>query len=350
METVKRRISGNEKTSSSSSPSSSFSETQAPPSHQQSRTAGEQHQQHLPLKDYITTQQFESLGQQTKSGYMSFHKTNTLIPRWKKKYFILGGNYLRRYSSPEAIEEDENNYKEYILTASSLVQHTDSDLCFILKTPTQPGTGTGTGTEEEFVSWMLKTETAEEAKEWIVCLSSHIHCLFLQSRPDLASTSGSTQRQLLKTFWMLPHSNSAGPVTNPVGIRSLPDQHGPRTGDGIYPGEIFEVVQQIPSSHVTYLGLADDRGWVFDKHPTGGYDLIVQLQPKDYQYEERVTALTVKEEVRELSLSLCLSLSRSLCLSLSLSLCLYLCLSLCLCLSLSPSISVCRCLSLLTFL
>jgi hypothetical protein len=348
METVKRRISGNEKTSSSSSPSSSFSETQAPPSHQQSRAAGVE--QHLPLKDYITTQQFESLGQQTKSGYMSFHKTNTLIPRWKKKYFILGGNYLRRYSSPEAIEEDESNYKEYILTASSLVQHTDSDLCFILKTPTQPGTGTGTGTEEEFVSWMLKTETAEEAKEWIVCLSSHIHCLFLQSRPDLASTSGSTQRQLLKTFWMLPHSNSAGPVTNPVGIRSLPDQHGPRTGDGIYPGEIFEVVQQIPSSHVTYLGLADDRGWVFDKHPTGGYDLIVQLQPKDYQYEERVTALTVKEEVRELSLSLCLSLSRSLCLSLSLSLCLYLCLSLCLCLSLSPSISVCRCLSLLTFL
>jgi hypothetical protein len=254
--------------------------------------------------DYVTLTKFNELSHSQKSGYMSFQKLNTLLPRWKRKFFLLNGNYLRRYRSEDSLQNDyeHESYKEFVLSSQSSIQHTDIKTCFILK-------GEGSTHGGEGIQWILKTETEEEAKEWIVHISSHIHSLFLQSRPDLqldlSSSSGAAGarggaggHRHQRSFWTLPTSNSAGPVANPVGIRSLPDHSGPRTGEGIYPGEVFEVVQQIQSSSaqgtgITYLALADDRGWVFDKHPTGGYDLIVQLQPQDFRFLEKITTVLV---------------------------------------------------------
>lgn len=56
---------------------------------------------------------------------------------------------------------------------------------------------------------------------------------------------------------------------------------GPRTGDGIYPGEIVEVVQiieQPAAKHVwaqRFLRLAGDRGWVLENHPKVTFHLFV---------------------------------------------------------------------------
>jgi hypothetical protein len=267
--------------------------------------------------DYVTLTKFNEFSRGSKSGYMSFQKLNTLLPRWKRKYFVLNGNYLRRYRSEDSINHENENeeypYKEFILSSTSTIQHTDMKNCFILK-GNSVDCGGGGGGGGEIIEWILKTDTEEEAKEWIVHISSHIHSLFLQNRPDLLdihaslSLSTASPASTSRSFWTLPTSNVAGPVTNPVGIRSLPDQHGPRTGEGIYPGEIFEIVQQIsmPTSNgITYLALADDRGWVFDKHPTGGYDLIVQLQPQEYKYLEKITTVMVNaDQVQDPSLSL----------------------------------------------
>lgn len=70
----------------------------------------------------------------------------------------------------------------------------------------------------------------------------------------------------------MPGSATAGAQRRPVGIRTLPLVNGPRTGDGLYPGDIVEVNQIVvdtsdPAKPQRYLRLANDRGWVFENHP-----------------------------------------------------------------------------------
>lgn len=53
-----------------------------------------------------------------------------------------------------------------------------------------------------------------------------------------------------------------------IGIRSVPDINGPRTGEDLIRGSVFEVDEAIEvEGEPTYLRLADGRGWVFDTTP-----------------------------------------------------------------------------------
>ena len=64
-------------------------------------------------------------------------------------------------------------------------------------------------------------------------------------------------------------------LTAPVGIRSLPELKGPRTGAALVPGEMVECVQRLTRDGTTYVRLADDRGWVFERHPQEYYPVLV---------------------------------------------------------------------------
>ena len=52
---------------------------------------------------------------------------------------------------------------------------------------------------------------------------------------------------------------------------------GPRTGDGIFPGDVVEVVQTLRDREQTYLRLAGDRGWLFQYHPKGNFALMYEV-------------------------------------------------------------------------
>jgi len=53
-----------------------------------------------------------------------------------------------------------------------------------------------------------------------------------------------------------------------IGIREEPDVNGPRTGEDLIRGSVFEVDDIIEMEDgPTYLHLADQRGWVFDTSP-----------------------------------------------------------------------------------
>mmetsp|Transcript_76357 Transcript_76357/g.210819 ORF Transcript_76357/g.210819 Transcript_76357/m.210819 type:complete len:523 (-) Transcript_76357:45-1613(-) len=53
-----------------------------------------------------------------------------------------------------------------------------------------------------------------------------------------------------------------------IGIRAEPDMNGPRTGEDLIRGSVFEVDDIIETEDgPTYLHLADNRGWVFDTSP-----------------------------------------------------------------------------------
>jgi len=49
-----------------------------------------------------------------------------------------------------------------------------------------------------------------------------------------------------------------------IGIRQVPDVYGPRTGESIFPGQVFAVSEVIPAEgEQKYLRLADGRGFAF---------------------------------------------------------------------------------------
>lgn len=53
-----------------------------------------------------------------------------------------------------------------------------------------------------------------------------------------------------------------------IGVRAEPDKDGPRTGQDLIRGTIFEVDEIVEEKgKPTYLHLADDSGWVFDMRP-----------------------------------------------------------------------------------
>merc|ERR1712176_1433243 len=55
-------------------------------------------------------------------------------------------------------------------------------------------------------------------------------------------------------------------------IRTVPDMNGPRTTDALQPGATFCVSEECPTKEgITYLKLADGRGWVFDRKPGIGF-------------------------------------------------------------------------------
>mmetsp|Transcript_85929 Transcript_85929/g.191233 ORF Transcript_85929/g.191233 Transcript_85929/m.191233 type:complete len:1391 (-) Transcript_85929:98-4270(-) len=63
-------------------------------------------------------------------------------------------------------------------------------------------------------------------------------------------------------------------------VREGPDVDGPRADYALLPGDPFRVSEELPGPDgITFLRLADGRGWVFDKKPSGG-TLCVRLDER----------------------------------------------------------------------
>ena len=66
----------------------------------------------------------------------------------------------------------------------------------------------------------------------------------------------------------------------PIGIRKAPDINADRTGVLMESGEVFQVSEEVKGKgDITFLKLADGRGWLFDSKPdTGVLCRRLQLQ------------------------------------------------------------------------
>ncbi len=49
----------------------------------------------------------------------------------------------------------------------------------------------------------------------------------------------------------------------PQWIRAYPEPDAPRTGEGLFPGEVIEVIQVLSHGGVVFLRIADGRGYVW---------------------------------------------------------------------------------------
>ena len=116
-----------------------------------------------------------------------------------------------------------------------------------------------------------------DMEEWMKAINGHIHVTYLQEN-KLTGKDYWDQGQVALSLWKVPAPNSASTARRPVGIRSVPHVDGPRTGEGLFPGDVIEVVQTIEDKETNqkYLRLADDRGWVFENHPVVSFHLTIK--------------------------------------------------------------------------
>lgn len=122
-------------------------------------------------------------------------------------------------------------------------------------------------------------------------INGHIHMKYMTSQKihtDYWDEGGEGCVGL--TLWKVPGATGGTGTRRPVGIRTVPRVDGkliafiysistltnvicmfsgPRTGEGLFPGEVVEVVQVLDdrTEGQRYLRLADDRGWIFENHP-----------------------------------------------------------------------------------
>lgn len=74
---------------------------------------------------------------------------------------------------------------------------------------------------------------------------------------------------------------------NVIGIRTVPDIDGPKSGNKMWPGDVFRVSQEFEGNNgVLFLRLDDGRGWVFDRKPGWGI-MCVRHEEADRDIEGR---------------------------------------------------------------
>jgi hypothetical protein len=92
------------------------------------------------------------------------------------------------------------------------------------------------------MQWFLLCRDENELYEWVSAVSAHIHVVHMRS---IAYPVCMAQHMATGTsgtwFYEAPASTDPSQHRLPVGLRTIPERGGPRTGDAVYPGEIFEV-------------------------------------------------------------------------------------------------------------
>lgn len=227
------------------------------------------------------------IGKEHKSGYLM--KQSKLLGRWRRRFFVLEEQALMYFESEREYQQHvtmQNNAKKrvslrhtvkadkvFALTGAALASFTTTPRCFSVVIPCHDTN------HDDSAEWFLLSNTDREMEEWMRAINAHIHVQYLTEQKvnvfeeDYWSHPRGT---IGLSLWMVPVSVSSS--RRPVGIRTVPMVHGPRTGEGLFPGEVVEVVQTIDEDEAKdhgcgggtqrYLRLAEDKGWVFEKHPT----------------------------------------------------------------------------------
>ncbi|CBJ30507.1 conserved unknown protein [Ectocarpus siliculosus] len=191
-----------------------------------------------------------------KGGCVEGHlmKQSKYFSRWKPRYFRLEDGYLTYYDKKSLVGTNKNKGME--LTAHSITSYTNTKNCFCVRTG-------------EAV-WFLLGKDELALNKWMTAINAQIHGLFIK-------------------LYNVPEDNYWSQGTNgrffyrmvddalPQWIRTYPEQAAPRTGDGLFPGEVIEVAQTLTNKETEFLRIGNDRGWTYAKNPADGSTLFEEI-------------------------------------------------------------------------
>ncbi|CAM9166452.1 unnamed protein product [Ascophyllum nodosum] len=207
-------------------------------------------------------------------GFLEGHlmKQSKYFSRWKPRYFRLEDGFLTYYDKKSLVGTHKNKNME--LTAHSITSYTNTKNCFCVRTGDPPmGSSSrsigGTPREEEV--WFLLAKDEASMNKWMTAINAQIHRLFIKQYNVPADNY---QSRGLKGRYFYRMIDDALPQW----IRTYPEEAAPRTGDGLFPGEVIEVTQVLTNKDRVYLRIANDRGWTFAKNPSDNTVLFDEMK------------------------------------------------------------------------
>ncbi|CAM9144262.1 unnamed protein product [Ectocarpus sp. 12 AP-2014] len=191
-----------------------------------------------------------------KGGCVEGHlmKQSKYFSRWKPRYFRLEDGYLTYYDKKSLVGTNKNKGME--LTAHSITSYTNTKNCFCVRTG-------------EAV-WFLLGKDEQALNKWMTAINAQIHGLFIKlyNVPEDNYWSQGTKGRF---FYRMVDD------ALPQWIRTYPEQAAPRTGDGLFPGEVIEVVQILTNKETEFLRIGNDRGWTYAKNPADDSTLFEEI-------------------------------------------------------------------------
>ncbi|CAM9137864.1 unnamed protein product [Ectocarpus sp. 12 AP-2014] len=184
-------------------------------------------------------------------------KPTRRAPTWNQYYFRLREETLtkslpRRSSFPGNANQQAEDMK---LTSATITSYTNTKNCFCVRT--------------DEVSWFLLARSLDDMKRWMSAINLRARHIFQREHGVHDDYMGQGRRG--RFFYRMVEGSV------PQWILTHPMTKAPRTGDGLFPGEVVEVTQVLSSEGVTFLRLANDRGWTFARSPADGSVLFEDL-------------------------------------------------------------------------
>eukprot|EP00611_Tribonema_gayanum_P001692 TRINITY_DN1123_c0_g2_i5.p2 TRINITY_DN1123_c0_g2~~TRINITY_DN1123_c0_g2_i5.p2 ORF type:complete len:213 (+),score=69.36 TRINITY_DN1123_c0_g2_i5:922-1560(+) len=143
------------------------------------------------------------------------------------------------------------------LQRSTVTSYTNTKNCFCVRT------------DEEV--WFLLSQNEETMFTWMTAINAQVHGIYLKTYVVPEDKYWRDGFPRIREFYRMVDEAAA------QWIRTYPELDAPRTGEGLFPGEVIEVVQRLTVSDVVYLRLADDRGWMFLRNPQTDSVMFVEV-------------------------------------------------------------------------
>ncbi|CAB1099722.1 unnamed protein product [Ectocarpus sp. CCAP 1310/34] len=178
----------------------------------------------------------EAMADGYKEGYLM--SQSKMMKRWTPRYFVLDNGFLSHYENISLVGTKKHKTME--LKADSVTRPANQINTF----------GVRTGTTE----WLLLARSKNEMKAWMGAIKDQIHALFIREY-NVPGDDYQSQGAWGQCFYKMV----AG--VRPQWIRTFPVPQAPHTGDGLFEGETIEVTQVLENEGVSFLRMANDRGW-----------------------------------------------------------------------------------------
>eukprot|EP00752_Nemacystus_decipiens_P009380 g8383.t1 len=209
-------------------------------------------------KSAVGRNHFETVFKEAiEGGMMEGHlmKQKRFTARWQTYYFKLEDGFLTHYEKKSLVGTRKNKTLE--LTSRSTTAFTNTKCCFCVRTGQS--------------AWFLIAQTHDDMTKWMTAINAQIYSLFLKNftPPEDNYWGRGTEGRF---FYGMPESGAS------QWIYTHPEEGAPRTGEGIFPMEVVEVVQLLPvgEDHL-WLRLADERGWTCGRHTKDGEPCLDQV-------------------------------------------------------------------------
>eukprot|EP00611_Tribonema_gayanum_P023585 TRINITY_DN4993_c0_g1_i2.p1 TRINITY_DN4993_c0_g1~~TRINITY_DN4993_c0_g1_i2.p1 ORF type:complete len:285 (+),score=71.93 TRINITY_DN4993_c0_g1_i2:149-1003(+) len=170
------------------------------------------------------------------------------LNQWTSRHFVLENGCLDNYSTASQVKTQ--NRKRMEIRRDTVATYTNTLHVFCVRTDQE--------------KWFLQAEDDESMNEWMAAINAVIHSIYVKTYKVPADDYWCNDSPRIREFLRMVDDSPS------QWIRAFPESDAPRTGEGLFAGNVIEVVQKLTKDDTVYLRLADKRGWTILQDPETG--------------------------------------------------------------------------------